>query len=94
MAKKHRTPKAARGRGTKAERKAERRAVAQAGQGPVTPGRSDYASRDAAKRRLGPRRLGAHTVDAPGGKSPALPGTRPHGLGQPANPRGRQGPRR
>jgi hypothetical protein len=94
MAHKNRTPKAARGRGTKPERKAQRRAVAQAGQGPVTPARSDYAGKDAAKRRLGPRRLGPHTIDAPGGKSPSLPGSRPRGLGRPANPKGNRGPQR
>lgn len=49
--------KATKGRGTKPERKAARRAAAQAGQGPVTPRRTDRASKGEGKRRAGPRRV-------------------------------------
>jgi|GEM_PF-6050118 len=44
------------GRGTKPERKAARRAAAEAGQGPTYPRRTDRAAKGEGKRRAGPRR--------------------------------------
>ncbi len=49
--------RASKGRGTKKERKAARRATAEAGQGPVYPHRTDRASQGEGKRRAGPRRV-------------------------------------
>lgn len=47
--------RSSKGRGTKPERKAARRAAAQAGQGPVYPRRTDRAAAGEGKRRRGPR---------------------------------------
>jgi hypothetical protein len=48
--------RAKKGRGTKPERKAARRAAAQEGQGPLYPRRTDRATPGEGKRRMGPRR--------------------------------------
>ena len=58
MARKKDGGKAVKGRGTKPERKAARRATALEGQGPVHPHRTDLASKGEGKRRYGPRRSG------------------------------------
>ena len=55
MARKSDGGKKTKGRGTKQERKAQRRADAQAGQGPVYPHRTDRAAAGEGKRRMGPR---------------------------------------
>lgn len=58
MARKKDGGKASKGRGTKPERKAARRASALEGQGPLHPRRTDLASQGEGKRRSGPRRSG------------------------------------
>jgi hypothetical protein len=55
MARKNEGGRASKGRGTKQERKAARRAQAQDGSTPTLPRRNDRASAGEGKRKLGPR---------------------------------------
>ncbi len=57
MPRKQEGGRASKGRGTKPERKAARRAAAKEGQGPRHPSRTDRASEGEGKRRAGPRRV-------------------------------------